>query len=256
MNSASCVGRFTHQRRVRRHADRRASPPCARRARQLGQRAIDRFAASPPITICPASCSWPAPRPAFETCAQTSATSASSAPITAAIAPLPAGTAACISRPRSRTRCAPSAATRPGRNQRRVLAQAVAGNCAGAHHRVLPRTPHRNARGEQRRLGEFGRLSCSSGPCPAKAPTGRHRHRSRLRRMSARLRPCAIGQFRQHAERLRTLAGENESKARWAWFTRDDPLRLGARIIRRGGPGEFVCTAAYAETSVRPCATQ
>ena len=154
------VGGVAHQRRVRGHADRAASPSCARRARP------DRPARDPPQRRAPPITIWPGELKLAGTTdvvagdrrADFASTSASSAPSTAAIAPMPAGTASCIRRPRSRTRRAPSRQRqRAGGDQRGVLAQAMAGQrrrCGTAA--AQPGAPHGDASGQQRRLGVFG----------------------------------------------------------------------------------------------------
>jgi hypothetical protein len=116
----------------------------------------------------PASCSWPAPRlPRRKPPRNTSATSASSAPSTAAMAPVPAGTAACIRRPRSRTSFAASAsdsapaATSAAYSPR--LWPAKRAGCAppAATHARQAATSAASSAGCVNSVW----LSCSSGPC-------------------------------------------------------------------------------------------
>ena len=102
-----------------------------------------------------------------ETAAQTSATSSSSVPSTAAMAPVPAGTDCCISRPRSRTRRAASAsdsepaATSAAYSPRLWPASSCGRAPPRAHQARQVATPAASRAGWVNSVW----LSCSSGPC-------------------------------------------------------------------------------------------
>ena len=144
--------------------------------------------------------------------AQACAICASSAPSTAAIAPVPSGTASCIRRPRSRTRPAASCSdSAPAQTRAEYSPRLWPASCAGIpppaaiQARHTP-TPAASSAGWVNSV----RLSCSSGPCCDSA----HRSSdapcdasSNAARISAR-----AGEVGQHAHRLRALAGKHECK--------------------------------------------
>ena len=185
----SLPGRRRHQRAVEGRRHRRAAACASRRARAPAAQATSTAAASPAITVCARRVvvrrRHHAPRLARPRSRQASATSLSLAPITAAIAPRPSGTASCMKRPRACTsRTASSNRARPSRSRpARVYSPRLwPATKAGASGRRAPR-----ARAAARCWWRGSRAAGSR--CAAARPRDPRSRASRAERRAHRRRP-------------------------------------------------------------------
>ena len=185
--------------------------------------------------LSPETTTWPPPLslaawhiwPRAASAATATACSKSS-PRSAAIAPLPTGTAFCMARPRMRRSRAVSPTLRaPGRGERRIFSKRMAGNELRVASEIDPglgfqhahdRKRHRHQRG----LRVLGQRQCLGRPFPndlgellveGRVDLLEHRARRRER----------IGERLAHADRLATLAGKNERERHALALVRTGP---------------------------------